>query len=132
MGVGQQCPTSNTRGQSDNSRLQCNREKPTKRKAPRLSIFAEITYVNNTLAFFTSKKGQKNWMSSLILEFFVSRFTIFFLCFIPLLASPESVNATVAQSAKCKVCCLWRYIIHFDGSHMFNIARSLSENVFPC
>ena len=48
--------------------------------------------------------------------------------FIPLLVSPGSVFVTVAQSAKCKVCCLWRNVFHFDGSmrdeHFFNLSVS--------
>ena len=36
--------------------------------------------------------------------------------FLPLLVSPGSVLVTVAQSAKCKVCYLWRNVFHFDGS----------------
>ena len=36
--------------------------------------------------------------------------------FLPLLVSPGSVFVTVAQSAKCKVCYLWRNVFHFDGS----------------
>ena len=44
------------------------------------------------------------------------------------LVSPGSVFVTVAQSAKCKVCCLWHNVFHFDGSmrdeHFFNLSVS--------